>query len=1780
MQLLIRILTDKILKQCRSGHSNLIRIENIDNPIIYHGVCLALSSSSYFASFVPKLSREKYNEFSQANNGYWSVALNYFQQGTNYAFSDCPDETYLENSFVDFNNAMTRWRNKSADIGDSNRSLILLLGTEAAPDTGGLTDTSFVFSPKELVEELKMNYGAWFAEIIDKNGLDTTRCMNALNTLYRIVFQKVNTDIFRFSSFIDSLDGLSFSSDQELISHICETLNEQWGIPSVIDSAKVPRVIDLNKGKLNSAKIITSAIDFVKKASAIPTEASAKKLDMQFEIYAQEMEISSDAPFPSDNPVFADYASFKTCVIDFMCGKNKIENRSKLLKLDYAIIYKIIGTKLPRTSKTTSTKLFGDPIEIYAKMFLHAINQFYTKQEELPTHLSVQLNHVSLTDCVTGGEEECFGKICTYLGGIVEFFNAANIELDGNVVQFSYKGQDGFDPFNLQYFSDIKAKVKCSGKWGEPSKIDFSVTASNSQTSCKSEFRWAFSPYSGWLNSFFYLVNLYDEQEALQQIPTMVACQNIQDYLGCESDDEFYAQIPHMQDLLLAEDHLKEIGQYFGGTALYANFIWLRSTFSTFMESLSLDGLFASMYSNSLYNVVTAYSKLMVSIQDDYLTLTSVQREKLPLLLNVFMITSNSNVLNNCDMGEVILPAYHPVLLEKIVAKYQFIREGFTQALQSIQDTPIKKVNAMIQNLVQLSSITQGVDSILKIDDKYIPCKEMWEFYGVYYGETIADDAISGGSFATSIVADDETAATMLTPTPMSSVVVRNILDYVKTFPSRIDGLNIAFIAPSDMQHIVAAIHKIAAYWNHTQTAATINIKIISINSKKNSATYLRRWLDTYFADSHLVKVNTSLRNLTIHSHFETDELKKMLKTDDLCFIYQILHSKGLGFQKTEEDEFDVNQAKFPMTFTPDAIAATHGKARNINISQFQFLATRDHTQASHIAGQPDSVQAKYRVFEKLELTLAQAQIIDVAHDVCKWVVCIDKAIDRRMLEHEQSNSKIIGFTTGEGCYGELNVTVSARSDVLFEIKGMLRNRITEKFPNWDNARLNHAATYCVDELSHHMDGSRILKALNPYDYEVHSFLAYTLMIQILGITQKSDSHIIRRLISLDSYRHWFKEDDEFGSNNMRPDFMLLEIPNTAKNLDPSEPLDIQIKIIECKMAFQNDEHISKATMQLEKGLKTMVANWTPNQSSVLHRYWLNQLYRSIIFSPINKEDSSAEFSVVRNKIHGILHGNYQLHWGADLYAFWLDFDNDNWDQYALDSTVPQELRDEGIDVDDLKCHCCGQMVIQKMLLPPNMRDQPFEFNECAPCEDSMDILGEDQIELSLLSVFEIETNPTLAEESVWIEAPEVVVSQDLVIPEASITDASVAMEEPSAVVEAAAVAEDTIAIAEDLLCIEEAGKDLSHVRFLLGEDARTKHKYYWEFGNAQLNNRHLLINGNSGCGKTYCIQALLMESALQGISSVVFDYTGGFAGSKLERQFKDKLGERVQQRIVRMEKISINPFKKGKIQLDEDVFVDEDDVDIAGRIAETFTAVYKLGDQQKSAVYTAVLNGARKHGELMSFLYMYEELEAINTSYSRSVQRRIQEFIDFNPFAIDNDFNWSNIRDTDGIVYVIQLVGYNRDIQLLLTQILLWDIWSFCVKTGDETKPFILVLDEAQNLSHGEKSPSAKILTEGRKFGISGWFATQFMKPQLSDDEIQRLQQAGQKLYFCPPDDGIVTVSKSIDITAQGAREWAARLKKLQKGECVTCGNMVINDKFNKYDPRIIKITSLEERT
>ena len=143
-----------------------------------------------------------------------------------------------------------------------------------------------------------------------------------------------------------------------------------------------------------------------------------------------------------------------------------------------------------------------------------------------------------------------------------------------------------------------------------------------------------------------------------------------------------------------------------------------------------------------------------------------------------------------------------------------------------------------------------------------------------------------------------------------------------------------------------------------------------------------------------------------------------------------------------------------------------------------------------------------------------------------------------------------------------------------------------------------------------------------------------------------------------------------------------------------------------------------------------------------------------------------------------------------------------------------------------------------------------------------------------------------------------------------------------------------------------------------------------------------------------------------------------------------------------------------------------------------------------------------------------------------------------------------------------------------------MWDAWYALVKAGTPTRPFVVVLDEAQNLSFADGSPAQKILQEGRKYGWSAWFATQFLKGALSTDEISRLQQAAETLYFKPSNEEATWVAQQVAQGATSVSAWVEQIKRMQKGQCIVHGDRILhNNAFGACPDVMVKVSSFEDR-
>ena len=1778
MKYFIDSIEHEIEKQKQKNQINLIKLEGIESPIIYKEICKYFKNSTL--EFEAKLSREKFEEFKR-------------DADIDGGSENLESIKFLEdNNFVDFDGAMTKWRNGIA-INNTNdiTKLVLLMGTELVQDKGGLADF-YTINTTTIIKSLKTEkYYSYFKEVIENCGVnikDTNDIKRSINRVFDAIFSIFPIDLIKVSNIAERLENENFKVADEIIEVIFSLIPQYWDLPEM--NSIRPSFIKLKGKSVKATDVIKKAYNFMNRQdykTTYPTKAKINKIKLQLEEFKKNNFIDDDSRFPIDNDVFLNFEEFSSVLIEFIKGINYEENRQRLMQIDFGIINDILKLKIKddqtnkRKEKNKVNKISGNPMEVYSEIILDSLNEYKKENKNFPNEIIFEIEDVILGNCIDNDELlDEYNSISAYLGGIIEFINKENFEFEGENLEIKYLDDkdpfskrkleiidnndaviEGMESINISRAKSINVASKINIKVFVAKKIEEENGEIVTTNLYKSEWQWVFKPINAWKTQFLLCKNIIkSELCSVDTIPLGWYSENLNELIGFENEDEFLNK--------LLESNIKTITSEIENKVKFIsgidqNITTLKYLLKEMSEDIFKNGFFYEIQNNDskIYKFISKYYNLMKCINSKYKLLKTIEKEKVFIILNLFNIgVSARDGIENKEYEYAIMPPIHPIMLEKIVDQQIFIRKSIRDILVSSIDKKVtsSKLKYKIIKMIQLSEIINGAD-VLFGNKNLLTSEKVIANYAIYNDIEYKSEEILNG-YNDLIIEDDEiNISDMLKSSPKALIISENIIDYIKIFPTRADGIKITMLNPENLQYIVSGINEVVK----TFLDEDINIRLTIVRDKneKSGIDYLKYWLDNKLSEKDNINIKTFVINKDFESKNIVESLGDAIKQQDIIFIGNILKTKSVELREILAEDYERNNdsSKYPMVFPPLPLSKSANK-RAINITQTQFDLEYEHTQLLNKIKNPSSKECEFKVIKEVSIDERKNELLQNIHNSAKWVVCMDESIDKEILSNK-NKGHIVGFTTGKGNYGELNVTVSARNDILEDIKIKLKNRLRKHFRSWSNDEntLDSVADFCI-KTAEELDGGKILKALNSSDFAIHSFLSYIITLQYLNIPNDDNEYIIRILLNLDSHMHWFEElvINENDEDKIRPDLLLLEIKKDDF-CDEYGNLKINATVIECKMGNEDNIKKNKAITQVKKGILSLSKIWDKSIETS-KRYWSNQLYRALIFSKINIDEDDEKYEEVINKIDGVLNGRYKINWSGKAFAYWINSSEIS----CVDNRV-YDIDDIEHITSDIRLIECGQLYIKKMLLPKEKRMENQIFEE-EVVEDLIDID----------SLYEELENGNIVEEKPKSKKVEIEITLDSKRDEKDKQNDN-KIDEILDVNKNNELNKGNIDFSKEY---DINTKNLNDVRVLVGKEERTKKNIYWEYGNKELNNRHLFISGRSGTGKTYCIQCLLYELTKQGVPAIIFDYTDGFREDKLDPIFRNFLGERLKQKIVMFEKFDINPFKRQKISI-SGFTKDEEDIDIARRIAETFKSVYSLGDQQFSNLYTATRNGLEKFGDKMDFSILAQELEELGTKEAKTTLSKIQVFLDTKAFDNNSEFSWEKLIKSDGDVFIVQLTGYTRDVQTLLTTLILWDIWNYARRFGSEDNPFVVVLDEAQNLDHSETSPSGYILTEGRKFGVSGWYATQFLKGQMDIDEIGRLQQAAQKIYFAPPETEIKDIARIIDSDAKEAKIWEEKLKFLGKGECVISGQMKQpnGEKLIRYSPKIIKVSSLEER-
>lgn len=1670
-------------------------------------------------------------------------------------------------------------------------NIIVLMGTENEEDKGGLLNC-YTITPDALVKTLDGRYHEIFTEVAEY--FSDSELTN-IDKLYKDLFEFVPVDLCKLSDMADGWKD-KVSNINDFIELFYRSL-PKWGLP--YKKLDLPSAKELN----NKRNILRTEYNFISRQMFKKlTITQYKKYQSQLKYYNEQCEEYCESWEGWSEQEIKTYLEFSDIVMGYIRGENVSEYKDKLISTDFSIVEAVLDMKLPKDPKApkkTVPTLAGEPLEVFTNALLYTFSNIKAEDVEIEKICFdiVQAEIVCMYSNVKEEEEKqqllnTWNTVCRHTNGVVEYLNKRMWKVNNTEIELECIPANIFSPkCAITYIDDGIVKAASSNK--TISKISFIAKCyasdGNFVKAPSQEFQWKFEETSAWLHNFSDLcLQEFCNTEDANYIP-VATISKINSLLFAKSEEEFF-DLYDESDMKFDFNLSKYVDDKTTGNAkeYSARFDKLGSNFVKFVHEITNEGFYSCIGKDDseLFSLVKEYSELGNRLTKK--TLPENLKWILDAFIHAFNIEASSNVIeNDADAKCCIVPAWHPAALEKLNDQKIFFLDGCEEWWKSQEESGKinkKDIEDMINNLIQMSMIQSSLDIFPSYGQQYFGAVNSFGAFSLYGRNDIENNnRLKDMIHKDAIFDDDFDNKEIAQMTDNARMIYGVIQDYSKAFPNSYSNMSIVFVDPSELQPIITAIYKYIEGIRKKYPIIVINIylKILVKPENKGGRNYLAYWMDEFFSQDANVNIRTYLNEWRTKS-----DLDKLLNgNNDIVFVMDLLKVNNLQFIKENGGiKFDPSQCRFPIVFKPSPVSDTTVK-RRIELSQPQFNAAYAHTQVVRFRNNLEVVpDGKYIAVREVCIDSDAQSIVYSLHEKAYWVVCIDSGMDGALLRNDEQHKddySIIGFSTGKGAYGQYNLTITARKTILDTIKKKFENRLYQLF-HWEKSKIDKAATLCLDEASG-LDGISLLSAINQKDHNVNEFMAYVLT-SLREKSQKTQS-VLKIVIHLDSYKHWFsgeieKDEDESMS---RPDFLVLEA-----NLSDDDKMMLKATVIECKISSEaySGKHREKAKEQVKHGIRRLSTIFNPDSKSIKRRYWYAQLYRALAFAQVTFSDNTAEFAELSSKLRSVLDGNFEIEWNGKVLGFWLDMDG------VEENTI-------NTDEDYIKIYDIPQLFIQKLLLNSTNTEVDFvdiDAKLMADDEEQEEQIVEREKEIAKeILVLQKSKNRIVPIDESLVESDKTEEQKDS-IGETNTSestdnedngdvneqneDTTVSLEETSNYDEIEQ--KENIKAPEwdnKLIDNQENDTDLQETRVLIGKD-KISEKVYWEFGHKQLANRHMLITGTSGQGKTYNIQTMLYELSKYNVSSVIFDYTEGFRIDQLEEAFVHKMGHKISQHIVKVEGVPINPFKQHEIEI-AGMKILEPTADVAARFANILIHVYGFGDQQFAAIFEATRIGLDKYGKDMDMIHFQEELEAVKSknASAKTVLSKMAPFFYSINFKKDEEFDWGKILYSyEAVINIFQLTLIDREMQVVITELMLWDAWYYTKKYGNKEKPFVVVLDEAQNLSHKSNSPSAVILTEGRKFGWSAWFATQSLKV-LFDDEVVRLLQAAFKIYFKPTDDEVIKIAKQLDPTDGSI--WISSLKSLKKGQCIVVGERIKQDgKFGLIKPTITTVSSFEERS
>ncbi|MGC1955825.1 MAG: ATPase, partial [Gammaproteobacteria bacterium] len=596
-----------------------------------------------------------------------------------------------------------------------------------------------------------------------------------------------------------------------------------------------------------------------------------------------------------------------------------------------------------------------------------------------------------------------------------------------------------------------------------------------------------------------------------------------------------------------------------------------------------------------------------------------------------------------------------PPVLELTQARVRFLADGLPEAVGELALG--RDANSAFERLLDLAQIHRPLAALVVDSQRYLSAAI--KSLGLVHclgPLPSADKSLAVQTLLRDEESDDdEEVSDIVRPCEEQGLVCRVLNDYQELYAFAEDGLRILAVNVKELQTILAGVDLfLKGYLKRTSADWPPFHCTVVVYSTSSSPMAMENRL-TLWRDHVLERQREKGRPLVLsvgHRYAPKDQVIDLLKQEarlyDVAFLFHFLRS-GMSGHADPARPFEFtfggwSGVQFPIAEYPRPIRSADRDRRQSLLSNRRLLIQTCHANLSARLCYPGNANRNHVIYGQVEYK-PWSGVVEALHQRAQWVACVDPFVDKRLLCAEGGNEqrKIVGFTSGLGSYGELNLTISTEQDTLKQLTDRVSGQLTKLLPFERPDGFEVMAARVVSE-AEEVIGLASLRAVVGAHERIREVVGFAAIRRALA----APSGQMSQLLPLDSLLHWFAGSDV----DHRPDLLQLTLEQRSDDI----PL-VHAVLVECKFAQQNPVHVAKAVEQVQDGLRHLTGLLAPDRGDLRRlgfdrRYWWAQLHRAIT-SRSEVQLPEQQWRELDQALESLAEGQFEIRWHGAIFTFW-----------------------------------------------------------------------------------------------------------------------------------------------------------------------------------------------------------------------------------------------------------------------------------------------------------------------------------------------------------------------------------------------------------------------------------------------------------------------------------------------------------------------------------------------